>query len=119
MILLHGALAGPMEIMMQCAAFFAARPQPFVTVAVVMAFGLHIPTAIAQVPNVFGVKMFTIPFYICFIAMHVWTSYHLWCDPTNPVMILKQSVALHGYAWVRLMLFLFRNTNTIRKHEEP
>ena len=77
MILLHGALAGPMEIMMQCAAFFAARPQPFVTVAVVMAFGLHIPTAIFQLPNVFGVIMFTIPFYICFISMHVWTSYHL------------------------------------------
>merc|ERR1711924_580096 len=68
-------------------------------------------------PQVFGTKALTIPFYVVFVALHIWTSWHLYMEPTSLVWLLKQSVILHGYIYVRAGLHLFYTFRVLAPHE--
>jgi hypothetical protein len=111
-------ISGLTEILAQFAAFFSPPPETVYWSYLACAAAVlgHIPTAILQAPNVFGIKSFTIPFYAIFIAMHIYATINLFQHPASAEAILKQFVALHGYAWVRIAIWWFFLTNTMQAH---
>lgn len=110
-------VSGSVEIVSFVAAFFASDPVPFAKTAAYAALALHVPSSLYQWPIVFGVKKFMIPSYFMFILTHVVSSTRLLEDPSSLEALLQMCVALHGYVWVRVSIFIFKIMKVLKTHE--
>lgn len=110
-------IRGTIEIFCMVTAFFAADPVPFAKCAAYAALLLHVPSSLYQTPIVFGVKKFMIPCYIIFSIIHATISCQLLFDPSSTKHLLRMFIALHGYVWVRVSIFLFKMMGIFKAHE--
>jgi hypothetical protein len=99
-------LSGSIEIFCMATAFFSPQPIEWELVACFAAFLGHIPTAIYQWRNVFGVKVLMIPCYFNAIGLHFYTAFMMFLQPhNNSVGLLHFWLALHIYVWVRMSYY--------------
>eukprot|EP01038_Epipyxis_sp_PR26KG_P007469 gene7469-10180_t len=110
-------VAGVVEIFCFTTGFFAADVKPYAYVAVLAAFIGHIPSGLHMWPGVFGTKMFMIPCYFIFFCSHASTGYSLFHNPSDAVRLMKMSIALHGYVWVRISIALLKYINIFQGQE--
>ena len=99
-------LSGTVELVAGLWACFTGSPAA-ATVAAVAALTLHVPSALAQTPIVFGSKAVMVPSYLLCIVTHAYCAAMLLAHPTSTFWAVNTFLVFNIYVWCRVYYYLF------------
>ncbi len=99
--------SGTIELFAGLLALYAAPNPTAARVMAAAAILLHVPSAFAQTPIVFGARAIMRPGYLMCIGLHLFCALKLWLEPSSAFWAASTFLVFNVYVWCRLYYFVF------------
>jgi len=103
-------LSGTIELISGVLACFFYSPKAALISAIAGLF-FHVPTALNQVPIVFGSKAIMIPSYLLCIFIHGYCAFNLLINPNSHAWAMSTFLIFNVYVWCRFYFYFFDRLN--------
>jgi Ca2+-binding EF-hand superfamily protein len=116
-VLLAHILSGSVELVAGLVAFVQPGHRLAGGVMAATALLVHVPSALAQTPIVFGSRALMVPAYLLCIAMHAACAVRLALDPASHGWATNTFLVFNVYAWVRVYFLAFERLELFRANQ--
>lgn len=99
-------ISGSIELVAGLMACFQGSPKAAIVMAVA-ALGLHVPSALLQLPIVFGSRAIMEPAYLLCIITHAVCATMLLINPHSHLWAVNTFLVFNIYVWCRLYFYVF------------
>lgn len=99
--------SGTIELFAGLLALYAGPNPTAARVMAAAAMLLHVPSAFAQTPIVFGSRAIMRPGYLMCIGLHLFCALKLWLEPSSAFWAASTFLVFNVYVWCRLYYFAF------------